>query len=194
MTGLGVLPVSRQLRTSLWLDGLVSAVHLLPLHPYSSDDGYAVTLLQLGDNSVDAALRLLCRVVRPVTRIVRADQHDSDFRSQALYFAVLQSPQDMRSRIATEAEIERTSRRIELLPYRLEVFIGRIRFVVVIRDRVTDQDDLHITVRTHAVDNSLVAFGPPGVREPMRGDDRGIGRGSRVRSLQCAQCQYQAPQ
>ncbi|MCW0450003.1 hypothetical protein NB706_002837 [Xanthomonas sacchari] len=130
-------------------------------------------LLQRGDHRIDPAHRVR-RALPLVAGVVGADQQQRDLGPQAVDLAVLQAPQHVFGGVAAEAEVERAAAAVEGLPGRLEVFVRCLRLLVVLGDRIADQQQRRLRVRASLRQHLLVALGPPGLMQA-------VGRGHRHR-------------
>ncbi len=97
-----------------------------------------------------------------VPGVVGADQQHRHLGLQAVHLAVLQPPQHVLGGIAAEPQVERAAAAVEGLPGRLEILVRRVRLVVVVGDRVADQQQRRVRMRARLLQHLLVALRPPG--------------------------------
>ncbi len=124
------------------------------------------TIFQLGDDGVDAGLGFLGGVSVP--GVVGADQDDGDLGMKSVDFAMIDPPQNVRSGVAAESEIERLAWFVELLPGGKEIFIRRPGLVVVVGDGVANHQELCVRMVLDGIENRFVTFGPPRLIEAIR--------------------------
>ena len=96
-------------------------------------------------SATTASMPVSVSVGRPVhaAEIVGADQDHRDLRRDAVDLAMLDAPEQMRGRVALEAEIERVAIAVEALPDRREILPrGRAVMLPVLRDGVAEEDEI----------------------------------------------------
>ena len=137
---------------------------------------------QIGDDRVDPAFGVDRGPPRDAG-IVGSDQQHGDLWMQPRHLAVLQAPQHVRRGVAAEAKIERLARCVEGLPGRLEILVGQFGLVVIVGDRIADQDHFLIGMRGDRRQDRRVPVTPPTLHQPVGRRYRGIGHDGRRRHL-----------
>ncbi|ETC88575.1 hypothetical protein XHC_1853 [Xanthomonas hortorum pv. carotae str. M081] len=141
-------------------------------HAHQQDVRARQFLFDRRDHRIDAQLSLLGGLAE-MAGVVGADQHQGNLGLQTVDLAIGQPPQHVLGAVAAEAQIERAAAAVEGLPGRLELFVRRLRFFVVLGDRIADQQQRRVGVLFDLLQHLRVSLRPPGFLQAVGGYDRG---------------------